>query len=191
MYIYYFSNYVYKLYWTNNYSVQSDTKYFQPLKGTLKYFYLLFVIIYYTSRAKTQMFRNTTSKPPIGKMMTFPRSRRKAGIRKSNITLSVDINIRFEFMPPGSTVCTGRCKARFGSDRLHSAPSLSGAGMVAAWNTGNLLNSIEAQTVSLTSSSASFKLDNIEFRLCRHSQSLDSRYLPVVSSSYNIPLRHL
>ena len=105
MYIYYFSNYVYKLYWTNNYSVQSDTKYFQPLKGTLKYFYLLFVIIYYTSRAKTQMFRNTTSKPPIGKMMTFPRSRRKAGIRKSNITLSVDINIRFEFMPPGSTVC--------------------------------------------------------------------------------------
>ena len=107
MYIYYFSNYVYKLYWTNNYSVQSDTKYFQPLKGTLKYFYLLFVIIYYTSRAKTQMFRNTTSKPPIGKMMTFPRSRRKAGIRKSNITLSVDINIRFEFMPPGSTVCTG------------------------------------------------------------------------------------
>ena len=107
MYIYYFSNYVYKLYWTNNYSVQSDTKYFQPLKGTLKYFYLLFVIIYYTSRAKTQMFRNTTSKPPIGKMMTFPRSRRKAGIRKSNITLSVDINIRFEFMPPGSTVCIG------------------------------------------------------------------------------------
>ena len=105
-YIYYFSNYVYKLYWTNNYSVQSDTKYFQPLKGTLKYFYLLFVIIYYTSRAKTQMFRNTTSKPPIGKMMTFPRSRRKAGIRKSNITLSVDINIRFEFMPPGSTVCS-------------------------------------------------------------------------------------
>ena len=108
MYIYYFSNYVYKLYWTNNYSVQSDTKYFQPLKGTLKYFYLLFVIIYYTSRAKTQMFRNTTSKPPIGKMMTFPRSRRKAGIRKSNITLSVDINIRFEFMPPGSTVCIGQ-----------------------------------------------------------------------------------
>ena len=114
MYIYYFSNYVYKLYWTNNYSVQSDTKYFQPLKGTSKYFYLLFVIIYYTSRAKTQMFRNTTSKPPIGKMMTFPRSRRKAGIRKSNITLSVDINIRFEFMPPGSTVCTGKT-----SDQRH------------------------------------------------------------------------
>ena len=90
--------------------MQSDTKYFQPLKGTLKYFYLLFVIIYYTSRAKTQMFRNTTSKPPIGKMMTFPRSRRKAGIRKSNITLSVDINIRFEFMPPGSTVCSAEAE---------------------------------------------------------------------------------
>ena len=58
------------------------------------------------------MFRNTTSKPPIGKMMTFPRSRRKAGIRKSNITFCVDIIIGFEFMPPGSTVCNGIADTR-------------------------------------------------------------------------------
>ena len=36
-----------------------------------------------------------------------------------------------------------------------------------------------------------WKLNNIEFRLCRHSHSLDIRYLWVVSSTYNIPIREL
>ena len=45
------------------------------------------------------MFRNTTLMPPIGKMTTLPKSRHKAGIRKSNITLSTNIIMRFEFVP--------------------------------------------------------------------------------------------
>ena len=40
-------------------------------------------------------------------MTSLPKSRHKAVIRKSNIALSVNIIMRFEFLPPGGPVCNG------------------------------------------------------------------------------------
>ena len=44
------------------------------------------------------MFRNTTFTPPIGKMTTLLKSQHKAGIRKSNFAVCMDLIIKFEFL---------------------------------------------------------------------------------------------
>ena len=58
----------------------------------------IFSFICHTKWPKQEMFRNTTFTPPIGKMTTLLKSRHKAGIRKSNFAVCMDLIIKVEFL---------------------------------------------------------------------------------------------